>query len=122
MSSQSRNQLKQFQSVASSLLIIKGPFLKGSIRSAKHLCGKPNCKCSRGQLHTTTFLTIYRNGKQKTICFNKDRQRLLQKPLLDNQKYLTALKSLEKSFGNLISSLKYYHRKNILNLDKIIKP
>lgn len=121
MSSQSRKYLKQLQSTASSLLIIKGPFLKGSVRSAKHLCGKPNCKCSRGYLHTTTFLTIYRNGRQKTICFNKVRQRLLQKPLQDNQKYLAILKSLEKLFSNLISSFKKYHRKNILNLDKTLK-
>lgn len=120
MSSQAKKHFKRFQGLVGSLLKIEGPFLKGSIRTIKHSCGKSNCKCSRGQLHATTYLTVYKKGKQKTICLNARRRELLQKPLQDDQFYLAILKSLGVSYDNLILLFKKYRKENILDLDKII--
>jgi len=41
--------------------------VRGSIVIMSRLCGKPNCKCQRGQKHKSTYLSQSRNGTTKMI-------------------------------------------------------
>ena len=39
------------------------PLLPGSLYTSRRKCGKPNCRCTRGQLHESTVLS-YRGEKR----------------------------------------------------------
>jgi len=41
------------------------PVMKGSVYELKRRCGKPGCKCTRGQLHTSMVISASEGGKTK---------------------------------------------------------
>jgi hypothetical protein len=42
-------------------------FLIGSLVSMNRLCGKPGCKCTRGELHPGLYLSLRVGSKRKMI-------------------------------------------------------
>ncbi len=48
--------------------------IRGSINFRQITCGKPNCKCARGQLHQCVSITYKDRGKTKTVYIDKSRQ------------------------------------------------
>jgi hypothetical protein len=51
-------------------LITQQPFLRGSLVERARSCGKPTCRCQRGQLHRSLYLAVR----------HKDRRALLYVP------------------------------------------
>ena len=51
-----------------------GPMLQGSVILRRMKCGKPNCRCKRGYLHTCLCVTYSEKGKTKTVYVNKSLQ------------------------------------------------
>jgi hypothetical protein len=45
----------------------KGPLVQGAFQINGTTCGNPNCKCARGELHTTAILVTSENGKRRNI-------------------------------------------------------
>ena len=43
----------------------QGPLTPGSFYLLRRKCGKPSCRCARGQLHSVWVLTRSENGKHK---------------------------------------------------------
>lgn len=43
-------------------------FLRGTLSERAGKCGKPNCHCSRGELHQSLYLVQSRAGKLRQIC------------------------------------------------------
>lgn len=43
----------------------QGPLIPGSFYRLRRRCGKPSCRCARGQLHAVWVLTRSENGKHK---------------------------------------------------------
>ncbi len=41
--------------------------IKGSLVELKRVCGKPNCRCQKGEKHTSLYLSQSRQGKTKMI-------------------------------------------------------
>jgi len=50
-----------------------GPMLKGSAVFRYMKCGKPNCKCTRGEPHFFLCVTYKEKGKTKTVYVDKNR-------------------------------------------------
>ena len=48
-------------------LLHQKPFLIGSLVSMPRLCGKPNCKCARGELHRGLYLALRVGTKRQMI-------------------------------------------------------
>ncbi len=48
------------------------PFIRGSVVEMKNTCGKPGCKCARGQRHISYYLSVRYRGKRKMICVPKE--------------------------------------------------
>ena len=44
-----------------------GPPLQGSIATVGITCGNPNCRCARGEKHTSHILTKKVRGKTKSV-------------------------------------------------------
>lgn len=58
---------RQYRSLAALLrtMTSQGPLTPGSFYLLKRKCGKPSCRCARGQLHTVWVLTRSESGKHK---------------------------------------------------------
>ena len=48
-------------------LLHQKPLLIGSLVSMPRVCGKPECKCTRGELHPGLYLALRVGGKRKMI-------------------------------------------------------
>ena len=48
-------------------LLHEQPFLCGSLVTMQRTCGKPGCKCSRGELHPGLYLALRVGGQRKMI-------------------------------------------------------
>jgi hypothetical protein len=48
-------------------LITEQPFLRGSLVERARSCGKPTCRCQRGQLHRSLYLAIRHHGQQALL-------------------------------------------------------
>jgi len=45
-------------------LITQQPFLRGSLVEQSRSCGKPTCRCQRGQLHRSLYLAVRHNDRR----------------------------------------------------------
>ena len=65
-----RSQLLDAQHQLSQLLeecLGRAPLLPGSLYTLRRKCGKPNCHCSRGELHQSTVLSYRGQGRPRNI-------------------------------------------------------
>lgn len=65
-----RNQLSKAQLQLSALLEVcfgREPLLPGSLYTLRRKCGKPNCRCTRGELHESTVLSYRGAGRPRNI-------------------------------------------------------
>ena len=65
-----RSQLLGVQHQLPQLLeacLARAPLLPGSLYTLRRKCGKPNCHCSRGELHESTVLSYRGQGRPRNI-------------------------------------------------------
>ncbi len=65
-----RSQLTQAQQQLTALLedcFGREPLLPGSLYTLRRKCGKPNCRCARGELHESTALSYRGQGRPQNI-------------------------------------------------------
>jgi hypothetical protein len=66
-----RSQLRQAQQLLPSLLeacFAREPLLPGSLYTLRRKCGKPSCRCCRGELHESTVLSYRGQGKPRNLA------------------------------------------------------
>ncbi|MFH1725761.1 MAG: DUF6788 family protein [Elusimicrobiota bacterium] len=51
-------------------LLGSGALIPGSIYSRRRRCGKPECRCVRGQLHQDRVLAVRRSGRVVVRCLD----------------------------------------------------
>jgi uncharacterized protein YjiS (DUF1127 family) len=61
-------QLQQALGEDLQVFLDHGPLLKGRLYEAQTRCGKPTCRCNRGDLHTATVLAYRGGGQQYNRC------------------------------------------------------
>ncbi len=49
-----------------------GPFIAGSLYIKARACGYKNCKCTKGFLHESYYLTDKVNGKTRTVYIPRE--------------------------------------------------
>lgn len=53
--------------------------LRGSLTMRRHTCGKPNCKCAKGDYrHSSLYLTRVKDGKLEQLYIPKEKQELVR--------------------------------------------
>ena len=65
-----RSQLLAVQQQLPQLLgecLAREPLLPGSLYTLRRKCGKPNCRCNRGELHESTVLSYRGQGRSRNI-------------------------------------------------------
>ena len=73
-----------------------GPILQGSIATIKSTCGKANCKCTRGEKHTSIVLSKKVDGKTKSLYIPNDMVAEAKKWVQENKK----LRNLQREISD----------------------
>lgn len=61
------DEVKRLFSLVDSLIAERGPMVRGTFQAHGTRCGKPNCKCVEGELHSTAVLAVNEEGKRRNI-------------------------------------------------------
>jgi hypothetical protein len=56
----------------------RSPLVKGNVYEMARKCGKPNCVCTRGELHRSMVLSWSEEGKTRLLSISPERLRELQ--------------------------------------------
>ena len=59
--------------------------LRGTLSVRSRQCGKPNCRCVRGQLHTSLYLVQSHNGQMRQVCVPKNWEQRVRQAVSDYQ-------------------------------------
>lgn len=62
------NELNKLRKV----LLTRKPMVKGTVYEFKNRCGKKNCRCQRGQLHTRMALSYSEHGRTRLRYLKPD--------------------------------------------------
>jgi len=46
--------------------------MRGTLQVRQRACGKPNCKCARGELHESLYLIVSEQGRSRQLFVPKD--------------------------------------------------
>jgi hypothetical protein len=60
--------------------------LRGSLSERSGKCGKPNCRCARGELHHSLYLVQSHAGKVRQICVPRAWQARVRQAVDDYRK------------------------------------
>ena len=72
------------------------PFLLGSLVTMKRACGKPGCKCTRGELHPGLYLALRVGGKRKRIHVPQSMQPLVHQWVANYQEAWHLMEQISK--------------------------
>lgn len=97
---------RQYRSLGRLLrtLTSQGPLTPGSFYLLKRKCGKPSCRCARGQLHTAWVLTRSESGKHKLYIVPPEQRAQVRKLTAAWRRYQRARARLLQQTAQLASS------------------
>lgn len=67
--------------------------LHGTLIERRRVCGKPNCKCTRGHKHRSLYLVVTEGGKPRQLYVPKDWEQTVRQWVQD---YLKARELMEE--------------------------
>jgi hypothetical protein len=59
-------------------LISQYGIIRGSLLRRQRVCGKPNCKCARGEKHESLYLVVSEGGKARQLYIPKEWEQTVQ--------------------------------------------
>ncbi|MBC8443383.1 hypothetical protein H8D79_01515 [PVC group bacterium] len=62
-----REAARKHDTLLEALVSERGPLLRGTFHLGHTRCGKDNCKCAQGELHTTAVLVVSDRGVRRTF-------------------------------------------------------
>jgi hypothetical protein len=104
--SQLRQQLRRAHDAAGrilKLLLRDQPLTPGSFYLQKRRCGKPNCRCARGQLHTAWVITRSQDGATRTFMVPAQERARLRQLTWEYRRYHRARALLTKRHGQIVA-------------------
>jgi len=60
-------------------------FLRGTLSVRPRKCGKLNCRCARGELHSSLYLVQSHDGKPRQLCIPKPWEERVRQAVNDYQ-------------------------------------
>jgi hypothetical protein len=67
-----RNLIRELES-SLEVVFSRSPLVKGNVYQLARKCGKPNCICTRGQLHRSMVLSWSEGGKSRLFSIPPER-------------------------------------------------
>lgn len=83
-------------------LIHQDWLIRGTLNERSQKCGKPNCRCTRGQLHRSLYLVQSHQGKPRQIFVPKPWEARVRQAVADYQEMQRLVEELsELEWGRL---------------------
>ena len=79
------------------------PMVQGSFYLLRRKCGKPNCRCARGELHPAYVLTRSEAGKDRLYPVPKEQRAEVRKRAAEYRRYQRARAVLVKRYLHLLA-------------------
>lgn len=78
------------------------PMLRGNLTTFRRRCGKPNCRCAKGEPHESPALTYTQGGRTKTLTLSASEVREVRAAL---GRYTRAKAQLDRSASKGLQAL-----------------
>jgi hypothetical protein len=107
-SSRRRQQLWQtYAALARTLRTLQReqPMVPGSLYLLRRKCGKPNCRCARGQLHASWVLTRSESGHSRLYSVPKDQRGRLRPLTQEYRRWQLARAYLVKQSAAILEAI-----------------
>ena len=70
--------------------------MRGTLSVRHGRCSKPNCRCARGELHTSLYLVQSQQGKMRQICVPKAWEERVRQAVGDYQEIRRLLEEISE--------------------------
>lgn len=77
-------------------LIHDGGLIRGTLAVRERTCGKPNCKCAKGQKHVSLYLVESVGGKYRQVFIPKDLEAVVRLWVQNHQKARNLLEEISR--------------------------
>jgi hypothetical protein len=67
-------------------ILNSGGLLHGTVVQRERVCGKPNCRCTRGQKHRSLYLVVTEGGQSRQLYVPKDWEQTVRQWVEDYQR------------------------------------
>jgi len=97
------------------------PVIKGTAYELKRRCGKPGCRCARGELHTRMVVSASEGGKTRLQVIPKGFLVEVQakvRPYQEHRRARARLGELYRKMLRLIDEMEAMRREELPGLDK----
>ena len=71
-------------------------FLRGTLAPRRRRCGKPNCRCARGELHASLYLVQSQGGKPRQVFVPKEWEERIRQSVQGYQEIQQLLEELSE--------------------------
>ena len=85
------------------IMTSQGPLTPGSFYLLKRKCGKPSCRCARGQLHALWVLTRSESGKHKLYTVSPEQRAQVRQLAAAWRRYQRARAALLQQVTTLVA-------------------
>ncbi len=79
-----------------SILGARGPLRRGAFVTVRRKCGKPNCRCARGEGHPAKYLSVKEGGRTRMIYVPSSQEVQVAKEAEQYRRYRQARAMLAK--------------------------
>jgi hypothetical protein len=77
-------------------LVHQRHFLRGTLSVRSRRCGKPNCRCAKGQPHISLYLVQSHGGKPRQVFVPKSREDHIRTAVEDYQQMQRLMEELSE--------------------------
>ncbi|MGH7702403.1 MAG: DUF6788 family protein [Gemmatimonadales bacterium] len=112
-----RQSLLRLQDEAGTLLevfLASAPLVRGSVYELRRRCGRPTCRCARGQLHPVMVISASEQGRTRLRAIPQDRLKGLRELTRSYQRFRRArarLVRVQREMLTVIDHLEAARRK-----------
>ena len=79
-------------------LVSSRPLLRASVTVRKVTCGKPNCRCAKGDRHLAVYITSRKEGKSRQLFIPKRKEEEVRRMVEDYHKVHELIDELSELF------------------------
>lgn len=92
---------RRFRSELNKLLSRRG-VMRGSLLRRKRVCGKPNCKCARGEKHESLYLVVSEGGKPRQLYIPREWEQAVQQWVDDYRRARQLMEGISRIYWNKV--------------------
>lgn len=78
---------QQYQDQVQRVLAERGPLVRGSLGVRARLCGKPGCRCVRGERHESTYLAATDGGRVRQVHVPVSEEDMVRKGVMRYRRF-----------------------------------